>query len=119
MKRLVMISALALGALSTPPALADSKYQAKAMGNLELRAGPSWRYAVIGGVRSGAKFTLRVCTREHGWCQLVNKRGEAIGWVQADRLSGVSAKAQVTPWKPLFDPFRDGWPHRGKEKSQP
>jgi uncharacterized protein YraI len=119
MLRVAILAGLALGTLAVTPSISDSKYQAKVMGNVDLRAGPSWRSAVIGGVRNGATFAPRTCTHEHGWCLIVNKRGQAIGWVEADRLSGVSAKAQVTPWRPLFDPFRDGWPRKPVGKPTP
>lgn len=110
----IRVGLLALGAaasltLSTAVAIADSKYEAKALGKVAFRAGPGWQYHVIGSLKDGAKFRLRTCTSEQGWCLVVNDDREPLGWAQADSLSGVSAKAQVTPWRPFLEPMKDAW----------
>lgn len=119
MKILALVAVVGIFLLPASAALSDSKYQAKAMGEVELRSGPGWRYPVVGGLRDGARFKLRTCTKEHGWCLVVARSGEAIGWAAADNLSGVSAKAQVTPWEPQVNPFADRWPPRHKDKPAP
>lgn len=103
----LLIGLVLAGLTATGAALADSKAQVTATGNLAVHDGPGSHYAVIARLKSGAKFNLRERTREHGWCLVVDKNKDAIGWVRADDLRGFPAKIQVTPWEPLFNPFRD------------
>lgn len=103
-------------AVTTLPALAESRNTARATGNLPVRSGPGAGYAIIGTLKNGSRVHLDRCTRESNWCLFVDDEGDSVGWVRGSYLVGSAAKLEVTPQKFLsfdvMDPLGNGrWPH--------
>lgn len=93
-----------LSMLATAPALGA---EARASGDVPVRAGPGDRYAVIDHLFDGAYYEVTDCTRRARWCLVADDFGD-LGWVRGSYLIGSGAKARVTPFEFLVTPdFHD------------
>lgn len=99
--RLTLAALIVLsGAPVVTPALAG---EARASGDVPVRAGPGDRYDTIDRLDDGHYYEVEDCTRQSRWC-LVSEDGDLLGWVRGSYLVGSGAKAAVTPFEFLADP---------------
>ena len=92
LKKLARPAAIAAFTLVAAPALAAT---AQVTADLNLRAGPSTRYPVIGSVPYGHTLTVYGCLQGYSWCD-VSYRG-ARGWVSANYLN----YRYANNWRPI------------------
>ena len=103
MKTLLPALAL-LSMLAAAPALGA---EARASGDVPVRAGPGERYAVLDRLVDGAYYEVTDCTRQARWCLVGDDFGD-LGWVRGSYLVGSGAKARVTPFEFQVTPdFRE------------
>jgi uncharacterized protein YraI len=100
-----LIAALALGPLAALPAAAA---EARASGDVPVRAGPGDRYRVIDRLSDGEYYDVLRCTRQARWCFVSGGPHPELveGWVRGSYLVGSGAKAGVTPFEFLVTPER-------------
>jgi uncharacterized protein YraI len=103
--RTAFIAALACGTLAAAPiaAVPAAAAEARASGDVPVRAGPGNRYRIIDRLHDGEYYEVLRCTRQSLWC-LVGEGRYELGWVRGSYLVGSGAKARATPFEFLVNP---------------
>jgi uncharacterized protein YraI len=91
MRKLLMFSAAAIAVATAAPVMADT--MAVTTTDVNLRAGPSSRDAVVGVIGSGETVNVTSCIDGGRWCRVVMADGE--GYVSSRFLSGDLATTGV------------------------
>ncbi|HYD18821.1 MAG TPA: SH3 domain-containing protein [Patescibacteria group bacterium] len=82
---LIAAAAVALTVAWAPKAEA-AYYDGVASTSLNVRAGPSANYPMIGRIRAGSPLNVRGCVRGYAWCDV--STGGFRGWVPAKYIRG-------------------------------
>ncbi|MBN9046962.1 MAG: SH3 domain-containing protein [Rhizobiales bacterium] len=82
MKLILKAAIVAAGVLAAGAAQAANAISTT---NLNLRTGPSTRYATMGAIPGGAPVTVHGCTSGYGWCRV--SYGGAYGWASSRYLA--------------------------------
>jgi hypothetical protein len=104
MLKLKIAAAAALGLISLSP-LPAAAAQARASGDAPVRECPRSSCDVIDNLEDGEYYEVFDCTRRQVFCLVGDEDGEELGWVRGSYLIGSGAKARVTPFEFLVDPF--------------
>ncbi len=104
MLKLKIAAAVALGLVSLSP-LPAAAAEARASGNAPVRECPRNSCDVIDNLEDGEYYEVLDCRRRQTFCLVADLDGEELGWVRGSYLVGSGAKARVTPFEFLVNPF--------------
>ncbi len=104
MLKFKIAAAVALGLVSLSP-LPAAAAEARASGDAPVRECPRSSCEVIDNLVDGEYYDVLDCRRRQTFCLVADLDGEELGWVRGSYLIGSGAKARVTPFEFLVDPF--------------
>ena len=97
-----LAAAVLTAAIAFAP-LPAAALEARASGNVPVRAGPATWHAIIDRLVDGEYYEVLRCQPRKTWCVVGDEYG-ALGWVRGSQIVGEAAKNRVTPFRFLVNP---------------